>query len=137
MCGQKQAANCGQKQAANCGEKQAANCGEKIGPIAYGAGDREVFLGRDYGNAKNYSEKVAADIDAEIKDIMTDAYNKCESILKSHQDKLTEVAEYLIVNEKADRKAFEAIMDGTYVKPKTETEAVAEATEEIKDTTEE
>ena len=55
---------------------------EKLGPIAYTSGDREVFLGKDYGSMKNYSEKVAADIDAEIKEIITNAYSKCESILK-------------------------------------------------------
>ena len=103
---------------------------EKIGPIAYGAGDKEVFLGKDYGSAKNYSEKVAADIDAEIKDIITDAYSKCELILRSHQDKLTEVAEYLIINEKADRKTFEAIMDGTFVAPTVVTETIEPVDEE-------
>ena len=111
---------------------------DKIGPVSYTSGDKEVFLGRDYGSARNYSEKVAADIDAEIKDIITNAYNKCESILRTHQDKLTTVAEYLIVNEKADRKTFEALMDGTYVKPLevAETapvaeEVIAEASEDI------
>lgn len=111
---------------------------DKIGPVSYTSGDKEVFLGRDYGSARNYSEKVAADIDAEIKDIITNAYNKCENILRTHQDKLTTVAEYLIVNEKADRKTFEALMDGTYVKPLevAETapvaeEVIAEASEDI------
>ena len=111
---------------------------DKIGPVSYTSGDKEVFLGRDYGSARNYSEKVAADIDAEIKDIITNAYNKCESILRTHQDKLTAVAEYLIVNEKADRKTFEALMDGTYVKPLevAETapvaeEVIAQASEDI------
>ena len=87
---------------------------DKIGPISYTSGDKEVFLGRDYGSARNYSEKVAADIDDEIKDIITTAYSKCEAIIREHQDKLTDVAEYLITNEKADRKTFEAIMNGTF-----------------------
>ena len=105
---------------------------DKIGPVSYTSGDKEVFLGRDYGSARNYSEKVAADIDAEIKDIITNAYNKCESILRTHQDKLTTVAEYLIINEKADRKTFEALMDGTYVNPQTVAEEViAEPSEDI------
>ena len=87
---------------------------DKIGPVAYTSGDREVFLGKDYGSMKNYSEKVAADIDLEIKDILTNAYESCESIIREHKDKLAEVAEYLIVNEKADRKTFEAIMNGSF-----------------------
>ncbi len=98
---------------------------EKIGPVAYSEGDREVFLGKSYGTAKNYSEKVAAEIDAEMKDILTNAYCNCEAIIKGHQDKLTEVAEYLMVNEKADRKTFEAIMSGTFVAPVIETETIS------------
>ena len=110
---------------------------EKIGPVSYTSGDKEVFLGRDYGSARNYSEKVAADIDAEIKEIITNAYNKCENILRTHQDKLTVVAEYLFENEKADRKTFEALMDGTYVKPQTEAEAVPVTETETAETSEE
>lgn len=98
---------------------------EKLGPISYTSGEREVFLGKDYGNMKNYSENVAADIDSEIKAIITNAYSECEAILRAHQDKLTEVAEYLIENEKADRETFEAIMKGEYVKPQ-ETEETVE-----------
>ena len=103
---------------------------DKIGPVSYTSGDKEVFLGRDYGSARNYSEKVAADIDAEIKEIITNAYSKCENILRTHQDKLTVVAEYLIENEKADRKTFEALMDGSYVKPQAESETNT-VTEEV------
>ena len=110
---------------------------DKIGPVSYNSGDREVFLGKDYGSTKNYSEKVAADIDAEIKEILTNAYSDCESIIRGHQDKLTEVAEYLIVNEKADRKTFEAIMDGTYVAPSIETQTVSQDdSETVNDETE-
>ena len=110
---------------------------DKIGPISYTSGEKEVFLGRDYGSARTYSEKIAADIDAEIKEIITDAYNKCESILRTHQDKLTAVAEYLIENEKADRKTFEALMDGTFVKAEAETETPAEAADDTQEATEE
>ena len=109
---------------------------EKIGPVAYTSGDREVFLGRDYGSAKNYSEKVAADIDFEIKDIITNAYSNCEAIIRTHQDKLTEVAEYLITNEKADRKTFEAIMNGTFVATETKEEATTGEVAEASDVTE-
>lgn len=107
---------------------------EKLGPISYTSGDREVFLGKDYGSTKNYSENIAADIDSEIKSIITDAYNKCEAIIRAHQDKLTEVAEYLIENEKADRETFEAIMKGEFVKPEEKPE---EAASEETDATEE
>ena len=113
---------------------------DKIGPVSYTSGDKEVFLGRDYGSARNYSEKVAADIDAEIKEIITNAYNKCENILRTHQDRLTVVAEYLIENEKADRKTFEALMDGTF-KAQTQEEEVpvteTQETDKAEETTEE
>jgi cell division protease FtsH len=110
---------------------------DKIGPVAYTTGDREVFLGKDYGSARNYSEKVAADIDDEIKSIITDAYNNCESIIRTHQDKLTEVAEYLIINEKADRKTFEAIMNGEFVADSVETQTDEDIPEAVEKTTEE
>ena len=110
---------------------------DKIGPVSYTSGDKEVFLGRDYGSARTYSEKIAADIDAEIKDIITDAYSKCENIIRIHQDKLTAVAEYLIENEKADRKTFEAIMDGTFVKADAEVETVAETADDTQEASEE
>lgn len=89
---------------------------EKLGPISYASGEHEVFLGKDYGNMKNYSETVAADIDDEVKSIITNAYNECEKIITDHRDKLTAVAEYLIENEKTDGKTFEAIMAGTFAK---------------------
>ena len=85
---------------------------EDLGPIMYGSGDHEVFLGRDYSNVRNYSESIAADIDKEVKKLITSCYNRCNDILSSNMDKLTAVAEYLIVHEKVDGKGFEALMKG-------------------------
>ncbi len=85
---------------------------ESLGPIVYGGGDHEVFLGKDYNNVRNYSEAVAADIDSEVKQIISSCYKKCEDIIKGNIDKLTCVAEYLIVNEKADGPVFEKLMKG-------------------------
>ena len=98
---------------------------ENLGPIVYGGGDHEVFLGKDYNNVRNYSEAVAADIDSEVKQIISTCYKKCEDIIKDNIDKLTCVAEYLIVNEKADGQTFEKLMKG---EPCTEaqSEAIAE-----------
>lgn len=87
---------------------------DRLGPVSYASSEHEVFLGKDYGNMKNYSETIAADIDSEVKSIITNAYNECESIIKAHYDKLTAVAEYLIENEKTDGKTFDAIMAGTF-----------------------
>ena len=85
---------------------------ENLGPIVYGGGDHEVFLGKDYSNVRNYSEAIAADIDVEVKNIISACYNRCADIISGNLDKLTCVAEYLIVNEKADAETFEKLMKG-------------------------
>ncbi|MGN0475794.1 MAG: ATP-dependent zinc metalloprotease FtsH [Ruminococcus sp.] len=90
---------------------------DKLGPILYGSGSQEVFIGRDMGQVKDYSEKTAAAIDEEIHTIITDAYNKTEKILKDNIDKLHEVAKYLIKYEKMNGENFAAMMDGTFVYP--------------------
>lgn len=88
---------------------------EKLGTVVYGSDNDEVFLGKDYGHTRNYSEAVASAIDAEIKDIITNAYHECEAILTAHMDKLHELAEYLIRYEKIDGDDFEKLMKGELV----------------------
>ena len=83
---------------------------ESLGPICYGSDNNEVFIGRDMGHIKNYSEKVAAEIDEEIQSIVRRSYDKTESILKEHMDQLHEVAKYLFVNEKMSGEQFLEIM---------------------------
>ena len=87
---------------------------EELGPIAFGTGHDEVFLGRDYSSVRNYSENVAAKIDTVVGNIITDAYNRCTDILTVHGDKLTQVAEYLIANEKIGEKDFADLMSGSF-----------------------
>ncbi len=98
---------------------------DSIGPISFTAGDGEVFLGKDYGHTRNYSEKVASSIDSEISAIVTNAYARCEKILNDNMDKLHNVANYLIENEKMDGELFKKFMLGQ--EPKAEE---AESTEE-------
>ena len=86
---------------------------EKLGPIAFGGGNREVFLGKDYGQVRNYSETVASQIDEEIEDIIRNAYGRTESILAGHMDKLHIVAQKLFENEKMTGEEFAAIMTET------------------------
>ena len=93
-----------------------------LGPINYTSGSNEVFIGRDMGHTKNYSEDTAAKIDAEIHRIVDEAYKKTESILNAHMPKLHELAAYLIKHEKMSGDVFESIMDGTYVEPVEDTE---------------
>ena len=82
---------------------------EKLGPITFGANQEEVFLGKDMNNQQNYSERTAAQIDEEVKDIITRAYNYAERLLKDNIDKLHKVAEVLLEKEKMGAEEFEAI----------------------------
>ncbi len=86
---------------------------EKLGPIVYGQGNHEVFLGRDYGQERNYSENVAAEIDAEVREIIDTAYETSKDILSAHMDQLDLIAKYLIVHEKVDGDIFKKLMDGS------------------------
>ena len=84
---------------------------ERLGPILYGSSDsNEIFLGRDFGHTRNYSEEVAAEIDEEIKAIITSAYAETERKLTEHIDKLHKVAQYLFHHEKLDGDQFDKLM---------------------------
>ncbi len=97
---------------------------DDLGPIMYGSSDsNEVFLGRDFGHTRNYSEEIAARIDEEINGIIHRGYKKTEEILKAHMDKLHEVAAYLIANEKMDGDAFVRMMQEVPAVPEAAPEA--------------
>lgn len=81
---------------------------EKLGPITFGVEQEEVFLGRDINNQRNFSEKIASEIDAEVKNIIEVGYNRAENILKENMDKLHVVAKVLIEKEKIDAEEFES-----------------------------
>ncbi|MBQ3068429.1 MAG: ATP-dependent zinc metalloprotease FtsH [Clostridia bacterium] len=83
----------------------------KLGPIMFGESESEgVFLGRDFGHARNYSEEVASEIDREIRDIITNGYNETARKLTEHMDKLHKVAQFLFENEKVDAEQFIELM---------------------------
>lgn len=84
---------------------------DKLGPIVYGHDQGEVFLGRDFSSTPNYSENVAAEIDAEMREIIEDSYERCKDILENHIAKLHVVAKYLMHFEKIEGAKFEEIMD--------------------------
>lgn len=88
---------------------------ENIGPISYAGDNQEVFIGRDYGHVKNYSEETSAKIDEEVSRIINDAYAKTEEILKSHFDKLELVANSLIEREKIDKDEFISLMEKGFI----------------------
>lgn len=83
---------------------------EKLGPILYGNADHEVFLGRDYSQGKNYSENVASEIDAEIREIIETGYERAKDILTVHGDLLERCAQYLLKHEKIDGPVFYKLM---------------------------
>lgn len=107
---------------------------DNLGPVVYGQGDHEVFLGRDYTNTPSYSDNVAAEIDNEIRTLIESAFTDAEKILNEHMDKLHVVAKYLMKYEKVDGATFEKLMNGEL----TESEFMGEAdkTPEIQDTPE-
>ena len=85
---------------------------EKLGLINYESDDQEeVFLGRDLGHAKNYSEKVAGAIDKEVKRIIDECYADARAILEAHEDILHKCAALLLEKERIDRAEFEALFD--------------------------
>ncbi|MBP7187928.1 MAG: ATP-dependent zinc metalloprotease FtsH [Ruminococcus sp.] len=85
---------------------------KKIGTVVYGSDSDEVFIGKDYGHTKNYSEAVAAQIDEEVRLIIEKAYNDCTEILKANSDKMHLLAKYLLKFEKIDGDDFVKLMKG-------------------------
>ncbi len=82
-----------------------------LGPIHYGSGDGEVFLGRSISGAPNYSGKTAAVIDEEISKIINESYAVAQTILTDNLDKLHAVADFLVKHEVMDGEQFTALMD--------------------------
>jgi len=83
-----------------------------LGPMTYGTDEDEVFVGRDFGRTRNYSEEVAAAIDREMRSLIDKAYNKAEELLKENINKLHRVAEALLEKETLDSKEFEEVFQG-------------------------
>lgn len=86
-----------------------------IGPINYGGDHQEVFIGRDYGHVKNYSEETAAKIDEEVSRLVNEAYKRTENILSEHIDKLKLVAVTLMEREKIYKDDFIQLMEKGYI----------------------
>ncbi len=101
-----------------------------IGPINYSGDNQEVFVGRDYGKVKNYSEETAAKIDEEVTRIINDAYNRTKDILTENMDKLKLVAVTLMEREKLDKDEFVQLMENGFIEEKEE-KAVAKAEDDV------
>lgn len=85
---------------------------EELGPLTFGRRHEEVFLGRDLGHDRNYSEAIAFAIDKEARAFVETAYNRAKEILETHIDKLHQVANRLMEVEIMDGEEFRAIMEG-------------------------
>jgi cell division protease FtsH len=90
---------------------------DKLGPLAYGHKEEMVFLGRDIGEHRNYSEVVAVEIDAEVRRLITTAYNRARDILEKHRDKLVLISERLVQEETLDKQHFEALLGVAAMEP--------------------
>ncbi|CDI48250.1 ATP-dependent zinc metalloprotease FtsH [Clostridium tetani] len=84
---------------------------EVLGPISFGSGHDEVFLGRDFGKSKDFSEEVASKIDKEVKSIIDTAYDRAQNLLMENINKLHAVAKELLEKEKLEAEQFEEIFE--------------------------
>lgn len=84
-----------------------------VGPTVFGEKNHEVFLGRDFGHVKNYSEEKAALIDKEVQALVEKAYKKAKELLTKHRKQLHDIAKTLIQKETLTREEFMTIFDGT------------------------
>ena len=88
-----------------------------LGPIQYGSatGNDEVFLGRDFNHTQNYSDETASTIDAEVKRIISEAYEQAKKILSANMDKLDFVSGFLMKNEVMEEEQFRRAMEEPFV----------------------
>ena len=93
---------------------------EKLGMINYGSDDDEVFIGRDLAHTRSYGERVASDIDSEVKRIIDECYAKAKEIILAHEDILHKCAALLIEKEKIGQEEFDRLFAEGTEKPELE-----------------
>lgn len=105
---------------------------DELGSMTYGSEKDEVFIGRDLGRTRNYSEEVAGAIDKEMRNIVDSAYKKAEELLKGNMDKLHIISEALMEFETLDAREFEEVFNGNKIvrEEKTEEKLLDEVSEE-------
>ncbi|WP_397354890.1 MULTISPECIES: ATP-dependent zinc metalloprotease FtsH [unclassified Oscillibacter] len=86
---------------------------EKLGTVSFESGHDEVFLGRAMGQGRSYSEQIAAQIDEEVRRIVTAAYDRCEMILRERRSQLDSVANFLLANETMTRQEFLTVVEAS------------------------
>lgn len=90
---------------------------EKLGPITFGHGDEPIFLGREMGMGRNYSEKTAVDIDAEVNSFIERAYEAAKKIITTRKKALDAIASALLEKETLEHEDFYAILKPFNLKP--------------------
>jgi len=121
--------------ATDIARKMVCNWGmsERLGPLSFGKESDEVFLGREMGGGRNFSEKVAEEIDAEIHRIVSGGYRKAVSILRDNRVQLESLAESLLIKETLDRTQIENLMRGVQVVTDEERKAFEDAQKKAKE----
>lgn len=109
---------------------------DELGPLVYGSDNEEVFIGRDYGHVRDYSEEVAAKIDAEVRKIVEEGYEQSLAILQENRGQLDALAAFLLEFEKVNEDEFEQIMQGTLTVDIRKAEEAAKKAEEAAKETE-
>ena len=102
---------------------------DKIGTI-YLDSDQEVFVGASFGHSREYSEELAAKVDAEVSELLKSCYQTAMDTLTQHQDKLNGLAELLIERETLSRGEFVAFMEGRPLPEKSKSEPAQEQTQQ-------
>jgi len=82
---------------------------DRLGPLSFGKRDELVFLGREIGEQRNYSDEIAKQIDEEVRAIIDRAYERAGQVLETHRDRLEALAQKLIAEETVDSTAFESL----------------------------
>jgi len=101
---------------------------DKLGPISYDSSGHSIFIGRDFGQVKSYSEETAALIDEEVKRIFDEAADACTKLLEEHRETLISVAEYLLEHETMDGEDFNYFCDHGELPPPKEEPATKDNT---------
>ena len=101
---------------------------DRLGPISFDSSSHSIFIGRDFGQTKSYSEETAALIDAEVKRIFDEAAERCEGLLNEHRDTLIGVAEYLLEHETMDGDQFNYYCDHGVMPPPRKKPGAADGT---------
>ncbi len=82
---------------------------DRMGPLALGKREEMIFLGRDIGEQRNYSDDVARQIDEEVRAIIDKAYTRATEVLTTHKDRLIKLAEFLVAKETIEHDEFDAM----------------------------